>query len=182
MSAQDPNLPDATFKLKAPLANFSTGAGYPAFKPLDTKGDTWKVFRTGFYTVTGAYVIMYMWRRSTFNIVRPLAVVTSLSIITGVHHSLANIREKNDSWNSFWGGVASSITLYQVFERGLPFRKQLFGTLAAASAIGILDRALASQRTSSAGQDFSYKTKKETEAEPVKHKQGFWEVWQRRPL
>ncbi|RLV92109.1 hypothetical protein JA1_003433 [Spathaspora sp. JA1] len=182
MSAQDPNLPNATFKLKAPLANFSSGIGYAPYKPFDTKEDTKKVFRFSFYTVTGSYVLLYMWRRVKFNLRLPLAAVGFSTLFTGFHHALGNIREKNDSWNSFWGGFVGAATSFQIFYRHVPVNRQVMSTLAIAGLISVFDRAKQAQSTSTVAKEFSYRTKLESEAEPEKDTGGFWEVKQRRPL
>ena len=95
-------LPDASYKYPNPLANFTKGLGYPEWQPIDTKKEVGQIFRFGFYSTVGAYAWLYFWKRTTFKLELPLSVIGFFSIAKGVQDSIANIREINDCWNTFW--------------------------------------------------------------------------------
>ena len=172
-------LPDASYKYPNPLANFTKGLGYPEWQPIDTKKEVGQIYRFGFYSTVGAYAWLYFWKRTTFKLELPLSVIGFFSIAKGVQDSIANIREINDCWNTFWGLTAANTVVLSAGFRSMPPKHKIITGALGTSIATILDRAYWAQSTSSPRLDAKYELANTNENLP---KQQFWDVWQRRPI
>ncbi|KAI3403848.1 hypothetical protein KGF56_003278 [Candida oxycetoniae] len=171
--------PDASNKYPNPLGNFSKGLGYPEWHPIDTRKQVSQLFRFGFYTTIGSYGFLYLWKRTTFKLEIPLSAVAFFTIAKGMQSSLANLREKNDCWNTFWGlATANTIVLTAAFKSMPPKHKILTGVFGTSLAT-IFDRAYWAQSTSNPSYNAKYESAQVDKDLP---KQSFWDIWQRRPL
>lgn len=172
-------LPDARNKFPNPLANFSKGLGYPEWHPIDTRKEVGQLFKFGFYSTVGSYAFLYIWKRTTFKLEIPIAAITFLTVAKGVQSSVANLREKNDCWNTFWGLTAANTVVLSAAFRSMPPKHKIITGALGTSLATIVDRAYWAQSTSSPTADAKYELANENKDLP---KQGFWDVWQRRPI
>lgn len=172
-------LPDSSFKSPSPLANFSKGIGYPAWSPIDTQKEVGQILRFGLYSTVGAYAWLYFWKRTTFKLQIPLSVVAFFGVARGVQDSVANIRETNDCWNTFWGLTAANAVVLSAGFKNLPAKHKVITATLGTAVATILDRAYWAQSTTSPRLDAKYELANENEKLP---KQQFWDVWQRRPI
>ncbi|CAI5758817.1 unnamed protein product [Candida verbasci] len=173
------SLPNSVDKYPNPLANFTKGIGYPKWEPIDTKKQVSQILRFGFYTTVGSYAWIYLWKRSTFKIGVPIAAVSFFAIAKGLQSSLANLREKNDSWNVFWAlGAANTIVLTAGF-KNLPPKHKLLSGIFGTCLVTLIDRAWWASATSSISKNANYELGQINKELP---KQGFWDVWSRRPI
>ncbi|WLF77854.1 hypothetical protein PVL30_001576 [Lodderomyces elongisporus] len=172
-------LPEAANKYPNPLGNFSRGLGYPDWHPIDTRKEVTQIFRFGFYSTVGAYAFLYIWKRATFKIEIPLSAVAFFTIAKGVQSSVANLREKNDCWDTFWGLTAANTIVLTTAFRSMPPKHKIL-TAAFGTSLGtIADRAYWAQSTSSAKANAKYELDQTDKDLP---KQEFWDIWQRRPI
>lgn len=109
----------------------------------------------------------------------PLSAVAFVTTAVGVRSGLANIRERNDPWNIFWGSVAGSTALATTSYRSLPVSTRAWATFLSASVLAIGEGTWYAQSASSAGQDVKQVL---ADSESALEKQQFWDVWRRRPL
>lgn len=177
--AQPVTYPDSTNKWPTPFVNMANASAYPPFSPVDTKGETAKVFKFGFYTTIGAYTWLYLWKRTTFKLAMPLTVVGFATTATAAKGAITNLREKNDGWNTFFAVGAGNLAVLTAGFKSMPAKHKFLTGIGGAAAAALIDHALWAQSPSSAGQDTTYalaNTDKEF------NKQQFWDVWKRRPL
>lgn len=172
-------LPDARNKYPNPLANFSKGLGYPEWHPIDTRKEVGQLFKFGFYSTVGSYAFLYIWKRTTFKLEIPISAITFLTVAKGVQSSVANLREKNDCWNTFWGLTAANTVVLSAAFRSMPAKHKVITGALGTSLATIVDRAYWAQSTSSPTTDAKYELANENKDLP---QQGFWDIWQRRPI
>ncbi|CAK9438596.1 uncharacterized protein LODBEIA_P28200 [Lodderomyces beijingensis] len=172
-------LPEAANKYPNPLANFSRGIGYPEWHPIDTRKQVSQLFKFGFYTTVGSYAFLYLWKRATFKIEIPASAVAFFCIAKGVQSSLANLREKNDCWDTFWGLAAANTIVLSAGFRSMPAKSKVITGVLGTSLATVIDRAYWAQSTSSPAKDVKYELGQINKDLP---KQSFWDVWSRRPI
>lgn len=171
--------PDSTFKFPNPLVNFSNSSAYPKWEPIDTRKQTTQVFRFSFYTTVGAYAWLYLWKRTTFKMGLPLAVSGFATVATATKGIVTNLREKNDAWNTFWAVGAGNLACLSIGFKNMPAKHKVLSGIAGAFITAALDQASWAQSPSSVSRDAKYVEANTGESLP---KQGFWDVWKRRPL
>ena len=177
--SEAPVVPDSTNKWPRPFANLANALAYPAYEPVDTKKKTMQIFRFSFYTTAGAYAWLYFFRRNTFKIGLPAAVIGFATVATFTKASVTNLREKNDGWNTFLGVGAGNLAILTVGFNSMPVKHKVLTGFGGAALAAFLDHFRWAQSTSSAFTHASY-AKANTEEELPK--QQFWDVWLRRPL
>ncbi|KAI5960299.1 uncharacterized protein KGF55_004591 [Candida pseudojiufengensis] len=165
-------------KYPNPLANFSRGIGYPQWKPIDTKKQVFELFKFGFYSTVGSYAFLYMWKRTTFKLTIPISAITFITVAKGIQSSLANLREKNDCWNIFWGLIGSNTLILSLGFKNMPPRTKIITGFLGTTAATIIDRAYWAQSASSPVKNAKYDLNQSNEKLT---KQQFWDVWNRRP-
>ncbi|KAG7662083.1 uncharacterized protein J8A68_004345 [[Candida] subhashii] len=171
-------LPKSVDRYPNPLANLTRGVGYPAWTPIDTKGETWRIFRFGFMTTATTYALAYFWRRVAFSLQQPAILVSMFTIVKGVRSSLANIREKNDIWNTFWAFGAANTAVMTVGFKNIPVKHRIMSAVGFTCLTSVIEATWYAQSTSSIGKNFTFKVANAEGDE----KQEFWDVWMRRPL
>lgn len=181
MSGEAPaQLPNARNKGPTPFANFGAASGYPAWKPIDTQKRAFTVLRLGVYTTFGAYAWLYIWRRSTIKIAMPLAVTAFATVAVGTQGIIANLREKNDSWNTFVAVGAANLAVLSAGFKSMPAKHKLMSGVGGTVAATLVDRLLHAQSTSFLGRDIKYMTGNGEVT--TEHNQEFWDVMKRRPM
>ncbi|CAH6718578.1 hypothetical protein CLIB1444_01S09846 [[Candida] jaroonii] len=170
-------LPDSRFKLPTPFSNMYNATAYPAWTPIDTRSETSKVFRFSFYSTIGAYTWLYFWKRTTFKLELPLTFIGFTTVAVATKSMVANLREKNDGWNLFWGVGLGNLAVLTAGFKHMPLRHKFMTGISGAAVSGLLNQWLWAQSTSSAGRDVRHFSKNDEVP-----KQGFWDVVQRKPL
>lgn len=170
--------PQSNNKWPTPFSNLLSAYPYPKWEPVDTKKKTMQVFKLGFYSTVGAYGWLYIWKRTTFKIGLPLVITGFATVTVAVKGMIANLRETNDGWNTFWAVTAGNVATLTIAFKHIPVKHKVMGGLAGAALSALSEQLLWAQSTSSAGQDFKF-APANTEDLP---EQGFWDVWKRRPL
>ncbi|CCE78550.1 Piso0_001176 [Millerozyma farinosa CBS 7064] len=171
--------PDSTFKFPRAFGNLSNASAYPPWKPVDTLGETSRVFRFSFYTTVGAYAWLYFWKRTTFKLGLPLTVVGFATVTTATKGILTNLREKNDGWNMFWAVGMGNLAALTAGFKNMPVKHKVLTGISGAALTAFVDHWYWAQSTSYAGKDTRHKYANVDEDLP---KQQFWDVWRRRPL
>lgn len=173
------SVPDSTFKWPRPFGNLTSAVAYPPFEPIDTRKRTMQVFRFSFFTTAGAYAWLYVWKRATFKLGLPAAVITFATVATGAKSMITNLREKNDGWNTFWGVGLGNLTVLTVGFKLMPVKHKIMTGVAGAAAAAFADHFRWAQSTSLAYTDAKFVPANSADELP---KQQFWDVWQRRPM
>ncbi|KAI5953345.1 hypothetical protein KGF54_002716 [Candida jiufengensis] len=165
-------------KYPNPLANFSRGIGYPKWQPIDTKKQVSELFRFGFYSTVGSYAFLYLWKRTTFKLTIPISAITFITVAKGLQSSLANLREKNDCWNIFWGLTGANTLILSLGFKSMPPKVKIITGFLGTTAATIIDRAYWAQSTSSPVKNVRYEL---DQSNKDLTQQQFWDVWSRRP-
>lgn len=171
--------PNLTFKFPSPFGNVFNASAYPAWKPVDTKKKTLQVFKLGFYSTVGAYAWLYFFKRTTFKIGLPLSITAFATVAVATKGIVANLREKNDGWNTFWAVGTGNLVILTAGFKNMPAKHKVLGGVAGAVVTTLLEQWLWAQLPSFAGRDTVY-AEANTGAELPQ--QQFWDVWKRRPL
>lgn len=171
--------PDSTNKWPSPFVNVANALAYPKWRPVDTKKETMQVFRFSFYTTIGAYLWLYLFKRTTFKLELPLAVAGFATVATATKGIVTNLREKNDSWNIFWAVGAGNLACLTIGFKLMPPKHKVLSGLAGASITALVNHVSWGQLASSAGQHARFE---EANTGKALAKQEFWDVWKRRPL
>lgn len=171
--------PDSTHKWPTPLVNLANASAYPKWEPVDTKKKTLQVFKFSFYSTVGSYAWLYLWKRTTFKIGLPLSVAGFATVAVGVRGSLANLREKNDGWNTFWAVAAGNLACLTIGFKNMPPKHKVLAGISGAAITAFIDHAFWAQSPSFAGRDIRFAEANTGDELP---QQQFWDVWKRRPL
>lgn len=178
-NTQVQTLPDSTFKLPRPFGNVFNASAYPKWEPVDTVGETSKVFKFSFYTTVGAYAWLYFWKRTTFKVELPLTVIGFATVATATKGAITNLREKNDGWNMFWAVATGNLAVLTTGFKSMPPKHKVLTGIAGASITGLVSQWSWAQSVNSPGHDVKhYLANQEGEAP----KQQFWDVMRRRPI
>lgn len=178
-NTQTQPLPDSTFKLPRPFGNMFNANAYPKWEPVDTVGETSKVFKFSFYTTVGAYAWLYFWKRTTFKLELPLTVIGFATVATATKGAITNLREKNDGWNMFWAVAAGNLAVLTAGFKSMPPKHKVMTGIAGASITGLVSQWSWAQSVNSPGKDVKhYLANQEADAP----KQQFWDVMRRRPI
>lgn len=180
MSEQPPvQLPDSTFKFPRPFGNLFNANSFPKWEPVDTYGETSKVFKFSFYSTVGAYAWLYFWKRTTFKVGLPATVIGFATVATAGRGIVCNLREKNDGWNTFWGvGMGNLVVLTAGF-KSMPIKHKIMTGITGAALTGLLNQWSWAQSINSPGKDVRHYLANDNSETP---KQGFWDVMRRRPI
>lgn len=170
--------PDATHKWPTPFVNFANASAYPKWSPVDTKKETTRVFKLGFYTTVGAYTWLYLFKRTSFKVGLPFTVVGFATVATAAKGIVTNLREKNDGWNTFWAVGAGNLAVLSVAFKSMPLKHKIMTGVSGAAVAAVLDHFSWAQSASYAGKD----AKHAAGNEKLENTQQFWDVWRRRPL
>lgn len=171
--------PDSTHKWPTPFVNFASGSAYPKWEPVDTKSKTIQVFKFSFYSTVGAYAWLYLWKRTTFKIGLPMAVAGFATVATATKGMVANLREKNDGWNTFWAVGAGNLTCLTLGFKNMPVKHKVLAGFSGAVLTAVIDLFMWAQSPSFAGRDVRFAEANTGDELP---QQQFWDVWKRRPL
>lgn len=161
------------------LGNLTNSDAYPAWKPVDTRTDTARLFRLTFYSTVGAYAWLYFWKRTTFKLEIPMAAVGFVTVATATKGTVTNLREKNDAWNTFWGVGAGNLAVLSVGMKQMPVKHKVLTGFGGAIVTAVIDHCFWAQSPSYAGKDAKYMGANTDQEVP---KQQFWDIWKRRPL
>lgn len=170
--------PDSTFKWPTPFVNLANASAYPKWEPVDTKKKTLQVAKFSFYSTVGAYAWLYLWKRTTFKIGLPLSVAGFATVAVATKGSLANLREKNDGWNTFWAVGAGNLACLTIGFKNMPSKHKILAGISGAAVTALIDHAYWAQSPSFASRDVKFAESNTDELAPQK----FWDVWKRRPL
>lgn len=176
---QPKTYPSSANKWPTPFVNLVNASAYPKWEPVDTKKKTLQVFRLGFYSTAGAYAWLYFWKRTTFKLGLPIAVTSFATIAVGARGMLANLREKNDGWNTLWAVGAGNLALLTVGFKLMPLKHKFMSGIGGAVITALCEQMVWAQSPSSAGQDVRFAAANTGDELP---EQQFWDVWKRRPL
>ncbi|KAF8003318.1 hypothetical protein METSCH_A05610 [Metschnikowia aff. pulcherrima] len=171
--------PDSTNKWPTPFSNLFSAHAYPKWEPVDTAKQTKLVFKFGFYTTAGAYAWLYMWKRTTFKLELPMVVTGFATVAVAARGISANLREKNDGWNTFWAVAAGNAAVLTAGFRQAPLKQKIMGGLSGACLAALMEQIMWAQSASSAEQHTRFAAANTGEELP---KQEFWDVLKRRPL
>ncbi|KAM9900708.1 hypothetical protein OXX80_001469 [Metschnikowia pulcherrima] len=171
--------PDSTNKWPTPFSNLFSAHAYPKWEPVDTAKQTKSVFKFGFYTTAGAYAWLYMWKRTTFKLELPMVVTGFATVAVAARGISANLREKNDGWNTFWAVAAGNAAVLTAGFRQAPLKQKIMGGLSGACLAALMEQIMWAQSASSAEQHTRFAAANTGEELP---KQEFWDVLKRRPL
>lgn len=170
--------PDSTFKVPRPFINLFSSEVFPKYEPVDTVGETTKIFKFSFYTTVGAYTWLYFWKRTTFKIELPLTVVGFATVATATKGIVTNLREKNDGWNTFWAVGAGNLAVLSAGFRSMPPKHKIMTGITGAALTAFINQFSWAQSASFPGRDVRQFAANEKDLP----QQGFWDVMRRRPL
>lgn len=177
MTEQQKAYPDSTFKVPNPFVNLTNASAYPKWEPIDTRGETAKIFKFSFYSTIGAYAWLYIWKRTTFKLEIPLTVVGFTTVATASKSMIANLREKNDGWNTFWAVGLGNLVVLSAGFRNMPVKHKILTGFSGAMVTGLINHWAWAQSTSFPGRDVKHYLSQDDVP-----KQEFWDVLRRRPL
>ncbi|GEQ66649.1 hypothetical protein JCM33374_g312 [Metschnikowia sp. JCM 33374] len=143
--------PDSTNKWPTPFANLFSSHAYPKWEPVDTAKQTKQVFKFGFYTTAGAYAWLFLWKRTTFKLELPMVVTGFATVAVAARGISANLREKNDGWNTFWAVAAGNATVLTAGFRQMPLKQKVMGGVSGACLTALAEQIMWAQSASSAG-------------------------------
>ncbi|EGV64663.1 hypothetical protein PSN45_005001 [Yamadazyma tenuis] len=170
--------PDSTFKLPRPFGNIFNASAYPQWEPVDTAGETKKIFKFTFYTTVGAYAWLYFWKRTAFKVELPLTVIGFTTVATATKGIITNLREKNDGWNTFWAVAAGNLAVLTGGFKTMPLKHKFMTGISGAAITGLLNQWSWAQSVNSPGREVKHILNTGEEVP----KQQFWDVMRRRPI
>ncbi|OBA23818.1 hypothetical protein METBIDRAFT_36171 [Metschnikowia bicuspidata var. bicuspidata NRRL YB-4993] len=171
--------PDSTNKWPTPFKNMLSSQTYPKWEPVDTAKQTKQVFKFGFFSVAGAYAWLYLWKRTTFKLELPMVVTGFATVAVAARGITANLREKNDGWNTFWAVAAGNAAVLTAGFKLVPLKHKLMTGISGACVSALAEQIMWAQSASSAGQHTRFAAANTDEELP---KQEFWDVLKRRPM